>query len=537
MYNPQTNLLQGIRQAFPLQMFPWDHYFVTMAEADVLDGRSEVLAVKSWFVRQAPFGGSYLLLGGITDALRTINELSLADSDFLAGMEDMGMCPSFINWLEHEKRLRLMVYAPPEGSVFFPNEPIVTVHGCLPHIRLAEGILTEALNFATLSLTKWHRFARTIRPGEGLEFSRRRSQNHLKASLYSVLGGCKRTSNSELRRFFEVWVAGTMGHEYMQSYGDVGTAFRAWLRCQPGKPIGLVDTKQCLEHDFLTWLECVQEFAETIKAANPAIWGWRNDSGDLAYLTIEQYRRFLKHSLAQDPWFRERMRIVLTNELDEYSAQSIIAQIRTQAAAAGMDAEDILRRIIWAAGTKPGTCADQPAIGGVAKLMAADGFACLKLAFDADGRPGLKTSIPGFNKSAIICNADGDIMGVVVYPSHFIVYNGLIWDSVLRVPIKPLMAINLNNPDRRLEVDVYTAVAQQELVYDSHRDDGSWTGKFADQTVAEVQARVSAGVDSLPWTAARLDKPTPVPVFLIPELFDQRQRMIQQGVLREDLLQ
>ena len=94
----------------------------------------------------------------------------------------------------------------------------------------------------------------------------------------------------------------------------------------------------------------------------------------------------MKHPLASDEWFCDKMRLVLTNDLDEYSAASIIQQIRAQAGEAGFNAEDILRRIIWAAGTKPGTCDDQPSLGGVAKLMEADGQACSKLAFDAEGR-------------------------------------------------------------------------------------------------------------------------------------------------------
>ncbi len=537
MYRPQRTLLAAVKSAFPLQMFPWDDYFPTMAEADLLTGRADVLAAKSYFIRQAPFGGSYALLGGVTEMLRTMSELDFTHPDLIAGMRDMHYRPEFISWLQQQERLRLQVYAPPEGSVFFPNEPIVTVRAPLPHLRLAEGVLTEALNFPTLSLTKWYRMRRTVRPGHVLEFGRRRSQNALRSSFYGILGGCYATSNDELRRHADVLVQGTMGHEWMQGYGDVRAAFHAWLTVKPEKPVGLVDTMQCLEHDFPVWLDEVWEHREAIKSANPAIWGWRNDSGDLAYLTIEQYVRFLKHPLAQDPWFVERMRIVLTNELDEYAAQAIIAQIRTQAGAAGLDAEDILRRIIWAAGTKPSTCWDQPAIGGVAKLMMVDGKACIKLAFDAEGLPGLKTSIPHFNRSAVIRNGSGEVKTVLLYPAdtfsdtlsdgHFVnAHNEVVRDLQLCHP---------ENPAAQMRLTDYTASIQQHLVFDTLQG-GGFTTAWQDVNIADVAARIQRGVDSLHWSMTRLDKPYPVKVSLTPALFALRRRMIEQRVLREDLL-
>jgi len=330
---------------FPLQRLPWDEYFAAMAQSDFKLGRHQIPATKSFFIRSAPFGGSFALLGGITEALRTINELRF-DADFRAIMEEFGYEADFLDWLQSEERLKVQVYAPPEGSVFFPSEPVVTFRGPLAHIRLVEGMMIEALNFSTLSLTKWQRLVRVVRPGSVLEFARRRSQHHLRSSLYGLLAGCRQISNSEAARLIGVKPVGTMGHEWMQSFGDVREAFDAWLKVNPHKPVGLVDTLQCLEIDFPAWLEAVYEQREVVKAADSPIWGWRNDSGDLAYLTIEQYIRFWKHLLSQDQWFADRMHIVLTNDLDEYSSEEIIQQIRSQAGAAGLDAEDLLLDLV-----------------------------------------------------------------------------------------------------------------------------------------------------------------------------------------------
>lgn len=538
MYKPQPYLLEGLRAGLPLQRQPWDEYFRAMAEVDVLSGSGDEVATKSFFIRKAPFGGSYALLGGITEGLRTIADLPFNDGIFRAGSEDLKYDPAFIDYFERAGRLQLQVYAPPEGSVFFPNEPIVTVVGPLPHIRFAEGILTEALNFATLSMTKWHRLVRTVRPGTVLDFSRRRAQNHFKAALYGLLAGCASTSNAELRRFFDVLVVGTMGHEWIQRFGDVRVAFDMWLRYRPNKAIGLVDTKQCLEHDFPAWLEAVWEHREAIKAANPPIWGWRNDSGDLAYLTIEQYRMFLKHQPAYDPWFRERMRIVLTNDLDEYAAQSIIAQIRTEAGAAGIDAEDILRRIIWAAGTRPGTCDDQPSLGGVLKLMQVENYPCIKLAFDHDGKPGIKTSIPGNNRSAIVRDASGIVQCVLIYRDGELAFeeeDNTFFDPIDFSPVKQLTVRHPDNPNAQMTIAPYTVTLQQQLVYDSIKGDG-FTKQWANPTIASVRTTIQTGVDGLHWSQTRLDKPHPVKVSLSEDLYDLRQRMIEQGALRSDKL-
>lgn len=544
MYKPLKNLLAAIRNAFRPQLFPWDDYYAQMAEADWMHGSADVEATKSFFIRNAPFGGSFALLGGITDALRTIADLRFDDPAFQEGMRDMGFSPDFIEFLAKRKRLRIKVFAPPEGSVFFPNEPIVTIQGPLVDVRLAEGILLEALNFSSLSLTKWYRLVRVVRPGMVFDFSRRRAQNAMKAALNAMLAGASRTSNAELRRFFDVWVAGTMGHEWIQRFGDPKEAFRAWLLHKPNKPIGLVDTKQCLAYDFPAWLDAVYEFRFAIINANPAIWGWRNDSGDLAYLTIEQYMRFHKHPLAVVPWFAEHMRIVLTNDLDEHSAQSIIQQIRAEAGAAGLDAEDILKRIIWAAGTKPGSCEDQSTLGGVAKLMhVADGGDCIKLAFDADGKPGIKTSIPGFNHSALIRDQNGEIKCLLIYPAAHgdigvrIDEDGQFFDDDGRDvhPVTQIVACHPDTEASRMTIAPYTAEPRQALVYDSVYRDG-FTRYFVDQTIEEVVDRVEREVDSLHWTMTRLSKPHMMKVSLTPELFDLRQRMIRAGALRSDQL-
>lgn len=532
MTKPTKDLYDGIKAAFPLELFPWDDYFARMAETDFLAGRAEKLAVKSYFVRTAPFGGSFTLLGGITAALRIFNELRFDSQEFMDGMLDMGYQPEFIDYLKELGGLKgITVFAPPEGTPFFPNEPIVSISGSSAQVRLADGILISECNFESLSMTKWNRIARTVRPGNVLEFARRRSQNHMKSSLYGILGGCFATSNSELRRFFEVLIRGTMGHEWMQSFPSLREAFDTWLEWQPGFPIGLIDTVRCMEEDFPEWLDAVYRHRESIKAANAPIWGWRNDSGDLAYLTIEQYLQFLKHPLAEDAWFKDRMRIFLTNELDEYASMSIISQITTQARAAGFDAEDILHRIIWAAGTKPGVCSDDPALGGVMKMMEFDARACIKLALDAGGRVGPKTSIPGFNLSGMISNGK-DKLGILLYPAqrYYVTPEGKLRDKLNSRTVQTLEACHPDNPTLVHKLPDYHIEPRQEIVF----KDGELTKVWLDNrpTIAGVAKSVMSKVDALPWWLTRIEKPHVLPISVTPDLFGLRERMIRSHSLQ-----
>lgn len=537
MYHPHKNVLAGIESAFPAQLFPWDDYFARMVETDWLSGRAEIMAVKSFFIRHAPFGGSYALLGGVAELLRGISDVRFNDEDFKRGMHDMGYRHDFVEWLANQGTLRLQVFSPLEGSVFFPNEPVITIVGPLAHVRFVEGILTEAVNFPTLCLTKWHRLLRTVRPGNVLEFGRRRSQNHKKSTLYGMLAGCFATSNAEMRRFIDVKTIGTMGHEWVQGFGAVRPAFCTWLDHQPDQPVGLVDTKRCLEHDFPIWLDEVFAHREAIQAADPPFWGWRNDSGDLAYLDIEQYIRFRRHRLAQYPWFVEHMGIVLTNELDEYAAESIISQIRTQTGAAGLDPEDILKRIVWAAGTKPATCEDQSSLGGVAKLMEVESFACIKLAFDSEGRAGIKTSIPGYNRSALIEDETGEIRCLLIYPEgrYDITLEGLLRDKKNKGTLSIIQACHPDNPSARMEIPNYRAVPQQRLLYDSLEGTG-FAADWDNPTIEEVARRTQQSADRLHWSMTRLNKPHVMKVRLTPDLLGLRQNMISQGVLRADFL-
>ncbi len=531
----RNNLMQGLTSLYGnREVLPWDEYFPAMAQTDFFSGYRDTPAAKSFFIRQAPFGGSYAILGGITDTLRVVHQLRFNTPLFQHLMHLQGYKPEFLQWLADQQRLKVQIYAPWEGSIITPHEPAITVVGPLPFVRLFEGIVDTAVNFATLSMTKWHRLKLAANWGPVFDMSRRRAQNETKATLYAMLAGVDITSNSDMLPHFNFSVKGTMGHEFIQSRGSVYQAFTDWLTHNPDKPFGLVDTIST-KHDFPLWLDAVYQFREAIVNSGAPTWGDRNDSGDLPQLTMEQHARFLQHPLAQIDWFVERYRRILTNDIDEHTILTISRQIMENAHEYGLDPQDILGRIIWAAGTKPGTCSDQPSLGGVAKLMQVEDIPTIKLAMDAQGMPGIKTSIPGLNLSAQIWDRQDEFHGVLIYPAKDtkITSNGKL--SVDGKPVSTLDGINPNNPNDTISLSDYFLQLTQYPLYNSLHG-GGFESDWDDPIITEVSHFVRSKVMQLPWQYRRLTMPHVIRLFLTPDLFKLRQDMIGQRVLHASQL-
>jgi len=510
-YAPSQNLLTGIQNLFPLELLPWDDYYMRMAQGDFLCGRHQKRCTKTFFIRKAPFGGSYALFGGLTAFLRAISELQFSEVLHTA-LIDMGYQLSFLKYLKDElKFLRLSIESVPEGSVIFPHEPILILEGNLVSVRIAEGIMLKELNFPTLSLTKWHRVVSAATPGRVLEFSRRRAQDSLRTSLYAHLAGCHVTSNAEIRRGFEVPVVGTMGHEWIQSFGDEALAFDKWLEFNPDRPVLLVDTVDTLHSGLPNAINAFKKHRERILTAGGKM-GIRNDSGDLAYLTIEE-RIVLDREGFPDVLIYE------TNDLDEKLIEDIKEQIFTVTQRNGMDAKSILERIVWAAGTMPGTCYDQPSLGGVAKLTSIENDfgemrAVIKLAKDNP----VKCSIPGSNRSFHAWNG-GELIGCVIYEEN---------ENISSIHI----ARNPDDYSQSIELDVKKMEMEirQKLVYRSEGMSGNPLQVEA-PTLKQIQERVASETARLHWTLKRFKNPNQVKVVLSPQVFGLRSIMISKNLL------
>lgn len=502
-YNPQKDLLGAIRSLFPLEICPWDDYYPRMAETDYLAKRAELFSTKTYFYRRAPFGGSYCLLGGLTAFLRTLHDYEFNETVSEA-LRDQGYCSDFIEFLKEKRKLRLDVYAVPEGSVFFPNEPAIILEGELWAIRIAEGMLLKNVNYPTLSMTKWNRVAQAAAPGLVMEFSRRRSQDDLRTSLYAHLGGAAVTSNSEIRRGADIKVVGTMGHEFVQSFGDEYNAFDTWLTHNPSRPILLVDTIDTLDSGVPNAIKAFQKHINQIKDAG-GVPGIRNDSGDLAYITIEERRLLDEAGL-------EEAKIYQTNELDEYLIQSIKEQIFTNAPRSGKNAERIISKIVWACGTNPGVCSDQPSLGGVAKLTSIDHLGTespvIKIAKDNP----VKTSIPGSNRSTWIKDGN-ELLCCLIHSKD----EEIATDMEVCHPDDETKKILLEH------YDDLNFLPRQVMVY-SNNNGGDQLLNLP--SMYRVRETITREVSRLHWTHKRFQKPHTVKVGLSEKLYELRQGML-----------
>lgn len=519
---PTRNLLEGFQRMEDPWWYPWDDYHAQMAQTDYLEEQAEIFAVKSFFVREAPFGGSYMLFGGLTQFLRHLNAHRF-DKEICVGLAEQGFREDWVRYLCGRKRLKIGVRSHREGSILLPNEPAVTVWGNLHDVRLVEGMIYRACNPGTLWLTKWHRIIETARPANVTDFGMRRAQDPNRSTVYSYLAGADGTSNAEIRRWWDIPLRGTMGHEKVQANGDEYAVFDSWLEHNQHRPVLLVDTINTLESGLPNAISAFKKQWDKIKkaGARPAI---RIDSGDLAYLSLASIKMLDEAGL-------EEVGIILTNNLDEYTIEKIKNQLRDSAHRFGLVPDAACARIlVYAVGTMGATCFDQPALGGVAKIMEVETYASIKL---SENNP-QKTSIPGNNSSAFIFRGN-ELLGAVLYPVNiYCVKDGRFYRkgrlvSSLRVlhPHDGTRAYTIKGDDN--------IMPRQYMPYDGYS--GDWfTGEWENPTLDTVRQRVRDESARLDWSHRRVAKSHEIRVSLVPELFRLRQNMIEQKVLREDLL-
>lgn len=329
-----------------------DFYQLTMAYGYWKSGMQDKEAVFHLFYRKNPFQGGYAVACGLAAALEFLRDFRFdaGDLEYLGGIAGNDGRPLFEpGFLDHLRQLRFTcdVDAMPEGTVVFPNEPLVRLRGPLVQCQLLETPLLNILNFQTLIATKAARVCLAARGEPVLEFGLRRAQGvdgALAASRAAYVGGCAATSNVLAGRLFGIPVKGTHAHSWVMSFADERQAFRAYAEAMPNNCVFLVDT-----YDTLEGVRRAVEVGRWLREQGHEMVGVRLDSGDLAYLSIEA-RRIL------DEAGFPRAAVVASNDLDEH----VIESLKDQGATIG----------VWGVGTKLATAYDQPALGGVYKLAA-----------------------------------------------------------------------------------------------------------------------------------------------------------------------
>ena len=374
-----------------------DLYQLTMAQGYWKTGLSEDQACFHMYFRDNPFSGGYSIACGMAQLAELVDgfRFSGEDCEYLAGLKAPGggalFEPEFLEWLG-DLRLSVDIDAVHEGTVVFPNEPLVRVTGPIMQCQLLETALLNCVNFETLIATK---AARVCLAAESpvAEFGLRRAQGYaggVWASRAAVVGGCASTSNVLAGKLFGLPVSGTHAHSWVMAFESELEAFRAYARAFPNNCILLIDTydvRQGLENAITVGLEMKQRGERLI--------GVRIDSGDLSWLAKMCRERLDEAGLSD-------CGVVLSNDLDEYT----ISSIRNEGA----------QVISWGVGTKLATAYDQPTLGGVYKLSAtragkdAPWVDRIKIAENSS-----KLTFPGVLGIRRYYHEDGFIAGDMVY--------------------------------------------------------------------------------------------------------------------------
>jgi len=254
----------------------------------------------------------------------------------------------FLKYLENFE-FACDVWAIPEGTPIFPNEPIVTVVGPVIQAQFVETMILLSVNHQSLIATKANRIVRAAQGRPVMEFGSRRAQSYDGAVLgarAAYIGGCVGTACAIADRDFGVPAMGTMAHSWVQMFPSELEAFRAYARTYPSNCILLVDTYNVLKSGVPN---AIKVFKEEIVPRGFRPKGIRIDSGDIAYLS-KKARQMLDAAGFKD------CQIVASSSLDEYIIRDLLQQ------GAKIDSFGVGEKLI--------TSSSEPVFGGVYKLAA-----------------------------------------------------------------------------------------------------------------------------------------------------------------------
>lgn len=327
-----------------------DYYELLMMQTSYLEyGKDEPYTCFDMFYRKNPFGNGFSVFCGLNELIDYIQNLKF-EKDDIEYLRSLGTFKE--EFLEYLQSFRFSgdIYSFIEGSVVFPNEPIIKVISKIGEAQLIEAALLSIVNHNILIATKAHRIVYAAGTKPVMEFGLRRSQNvdaGYFGSRASVIAGCVGTSNVLSAKDFNLIPMGTHAHSLVMSHESEIDAFRRFAKDYPDNCILLIDTYDTLKSGLENAIKVFKEMKEAgIKSKK---YGIRLDSGDLAYLSKKIRERFDAEGLND-------ALICASNDLDE----DIIMSLKDQGAKIDM----------WGVGTKLITGDGAGSLGGVYKLCA-----------------------------------------------------------------------------------------------------------------------------------------------------------------------
>jgi nicotinate phosphoribosyltransferase len=357
-----------------------DLYELTMLQAYVAEGMSDS-ATFSLFVRRLPEPRNFLLACGIDSVLNYLEELRFTDGDLEYLRSRDLFSDAFLTWLR-DFRFTGDVYAVPEGTPVFANEPILEVVAPIAQAQVVETFVMNQVHLQTVLASKAARIVAAARDRKVVDFGTRRTHGidaALKGARAFYIAGVHATSNVLAGKLYGIPLAGTMAHSYIQAHANERDAFRAFARAFPGTVL-LVDAFDTLE-GVRRAIALARDTDDPVR-----IGAVRLDSGDLPTLAREA-RRLLDGAGLQ------AIEIVASSELDEYEIGALLD------AGAPIDG--------FGVGTAMGVSSDAPFLDLVYKLSEYAGIGRTKLSRSKPVLPGRKQVFRREENSQAV----GDVIG------------------------------------------------------------------------------------------------------------------------------
>lgn len=324
-----------------------DFYELTMANGYFENGMGNTISYFDLFFRNVPENGGFAIMAGLDQAIDYMNNLKFDDDDIEFLRSKSIFCEEFLTYLK-KFEFKCDVWAIPEGTPIFPNEPVMTVRGPAIQAQFVETMLLICINHQSLIATKANRIVRAAEGRPVMEFGSRRAQG-FDGAIYGAraayIGGCCGTACTITDKEMGTPALGTMAHSWIQMFDSELEAFRAYAKSYPKGTTLLVDTYNVLKSGVPNAITVFKEMRA--RGEKPA--GIRIDSGDITYLS-KRARQML-----DDEGFPD-VKIVASNSLDEYIIRDILMQ------GAKIDSFGVGERLI--------TSKSEPVFGGVYKLAA-----------------------------------------------------------------------------------------------------------------------------------------------------------------------
>ena len=323
-----------------------DFYELTMSNGYFINNLKDDIAVFDLFYRKNPDDAAYSIFVGLEDIINYILNLHFDDEDinYLKSLNIFN--DNFLNYLRNFK-FSGDLYAFKEGSIVYPNVPLVTVVAPLIDCQLLETALLATVNHETLIATKANRIVLASKGRSVSDFGARRAHN-IDSALYGAkaayIGGVNSTATTLAGQLFNIPVSGTMAHSWVMAFDSEYEAFLSYAKLYPSNTILLIDTYDVINSGLKNAIKVAKDY---LIPNGYKLKGVRIDSGDLAYLS-KKTRKILDENGLNDTI------IIASNSLDEYKISSLIEQ------GAKLDSIGVGENLI--------TSKSDPVFGGVYKL-------------------------------------------------------------------------------------------------------------------------------------------------------------------------